>query len=98
MNNFSRLDLKKRERFLKAELKLIQLKSLFHDISMPKRLRRQAQQELALLRNSSRYKIKNRCIVSSRGKAIYRKLQLSRILLRDLGHQGHIIGFSKASW
>ena len=98
MNNFSRLDLEKRERFAKKELRLIQLKTLRHDLSLPKAIRNQAQYKLSSLAQSSKMKMKNRCVISSRGKAVYRKLGISRIMLRELGHQGLVQGVSKASW
>lgn len=52
----------------------------------------------ALPRNSSKTRIRNRCAVSGRPRAYYRKMGVSRIALRELGAQGLIPGLVKSSW
>ena len=52
----------------------------------------------ALPRNSARTRIRNRCEVTGRPRAVYRKLGMSRIALRELGSQGLIPGLVKSSW
>ena len=98
MNNFSKLDLKRRQRFLKNELTILKWKSLSQDLSLPKKIRLQARMKLNSLTSFSKHKIKHRCIVTARGKSIYKQLGVSRIILRDLGHLGLLPGVSKASW
>jgi small subunit ribosomal protein S14 len=49
-------------------------------------------------RNSSKIRIRNRCAVSGRPRAYYRKLNLSRIALRDLASRGELPGVVKSSW
>ena len=51
-----------------------------------------------LPRNSSATRLHNRCEVTGRPKAYYRKLKMSRIALRELGSQGKIAGLTKSSW
>ena len=51
-----------------------------------------------LPRNSSETRLHNRCEVSGRPKAYYRKLRMSRIALRDLASKGEITGMVKSSW
>ncbi|MEN3931016.1 30S ribosomal protein S14 [Microvirga sp. W0021] len=51
-----------------------------------------------LPRNSSPSRIRNRCEVSGRPRAYYRKLGMSRIALRELGSTGMIPGLVKSSW
>ena len=51
-----------------------------------------------LPRNSSPTRLNNRCKVSGRPKAYYRKLKMSRIALRDLASKGEIPGMVKSSW
>ncbi|GEO15714.1 30S ribosomal protein S14 [Microvirga aerophila] len=51
-----------------------------------------------LPRNSSPTRIRNRCEVTGRPRAYYRKLGMSRIALRELGSQGLIPGLVKSSW
>lgn len=49
-------------------------------------------------RNSAKIRIRNRCEVSGRPRAYYRKLKMSRIALRELGSLGYIPGIVKSSW
>ncbi len=49
-------------------------------------------------RNSSATRIRNRCAVTGRPRAYYRKFGLSRIALRDLALRGDLPGVIKASW
>jgi small subunit ribosomal protein S14 len=51
-----------------------------------------------LPRNSSRTRIRNRCELTGRPRAYYRKHKLSRIALRELGSKGLIPGLVKSSW
>ena len=51
-----------------------------------------------LPRNSSATRIRNRCEVTGRPRAYYRKLKMSRIALRELGSKGLIPGLVKSSW
>jgi len=51
-----------------------------------------------LPRNSSRTRIRNRCELTGRPRAFYRKHKLSRIALRELGSKGLIPGLVKSSW
>jgi small subunit ribosomal protein S14 len=51
-----------------------------------------------LPRNSSAVRIRNRCEVTGRPRAYYRKLKMSRIALRELGSAGQIPGLVKSSW
>lgn len=58
-----------------------------------------AQLKLAELpRNSSPGRVRNRCEVTGRPRAYYRKLKLSRIALRQLGNFGQVPGMVKSSW
>jgi small subunit ribosomal protein S14 len=52
----------------------------------------------ALPRNSSPNRVRNRCEVTGRARAYYRKLKMSRIALRQFGANGQIPGMVKASW
>ncbi len=52
----------------------------------------------ALPRNSSATRLHNRCQLTGRPHAYYRKLKLSRIMLRDLASFGQIPGMVKSSW
>jgi small subunit ribosomal protein S14 len=75
------------------------LKAKADDMSAPPEERFAARVKLAKLpRNSSRTRIHNRCELSGRSKAYYRKLKVSRIAFRDLANFGQAPGVTKASW
>jgi small subunit ribosomal protein S14 len=75
------------------------LKAVANDESRPLEERFEARLKLAELpRNSSKTRIRNRCDLTGRPRAYYRKLKMSRIALRDLGSAGQIPGLVKSSW
>jgi len=41
---------------------------------------------------------KNRCLITGRGRGVYRKFGVSRIVLRELALRGMVPGMRKASW
>jgi small subunit ribosomal protein S14 len=75
------------------------LKEIARDKTKPIEERFAATLKLAELpRNANPTRIHNRCEVSGRPKAFYRKLKMSRIALRELGSKGMIPGLLKSSW
>ena len=50
------------------------------------------------LRDSSIVRIRNRCVLTNRSRAVYRKFKMSRLMLRELALKGYLIGVKKASW
>jgi small subunit ribosomal protein S14 len=49
-------------------------------------------------RNGNPTRIRNRCELTGRPRAYYRKFRLSRIMLRELANKGLIPGVTKSSW
>ena len=49
-------------------------------------------------RNASKVRIRNRCMLTGRGRGVYRKFRLSRIAFRELSAVGQIPGIIKSSW
>jgi len=75
------------------------LKAVALDESLPLEERFAARLKLAQLpRNSSPTRVRNRCELTGRPRAYYRKLRMSRIALRELASRGQIPGMIKASW
>ena len=75
------------------------LKAVANNEALPLEERFAARLKLAKLpRNSSPVRIRNRCEITGRPRAFYRKLKMSRIALRELGSQGYIPGLVKSSW
>lgn len=76
-----------------------ELKEIVKNRELPMEERFKAQIKLAKLPpNSSPTRLHNRCKITGRPKAFYRKLQMSRIALRDLASRGEIPGMIKSSW
>ena len=75
------------------------LKKIIMNKKLPLEERFIAQQKLSKLpRNSAKVRVMNRCQITGRPHAVYRKLKISRIALRQLGLQGKIPGMVKSSW
>ena len=75
------------------------LKAIARDKKLPMEERFAATLQLAQLpRNSSATRIRNRCELTGRPRAFYRKHKLSRLALRELGSKGLIPGLVKSSW
>ena len=90
---------KRRSMVKSAEGKRKRLKALIKNKNTPMEERFGAVLKLAEMpRNSAKVRIKNRCEVTGRSRAYYRKLKMSRIALRDLANQGLIPGMVKSSW
>jgi len=93
----------KNNRRIKLSDKFYKKRSELKKIIMNKKLaldeRFVAQQKLSKLpRNSAKTRVRNRCQITGRPHAVYRKLKISRIALRKLGLEGKIPGMIKSSW
>jgi len=91
---------KKRQALVdKYAAKRVALKAIANDEALPMEERFKARLKLAKLpRNSSPTRLHNRCQLTGRPRAYYRKLKMSRIALRDLASKGQIPGMVKSSW
>jgi small subunit ribosomal protein S14 len=91
---------KKRQKLVaKYAAKRAALKDIINDESKPMEERFRASLKLAELpRNSSATRLHNRCQLTGRPHAYYRKLKVSRIALRELGSNGQAPGLVKSSW
>ena len=92
--NLKRIKLTKK--FLK---KREDLNKIIKNKKLPLAERFAAQLKIAKLpRNSAKTRIRNRCEITGRPHAFYRKLRISRIALRELASKGQIPGMTKSSW
>ena len=91
---------KKRQRLVAQYAnKRAALKEIINDQEKPMEERFRASLKLAKLpRNSSATRLHNRCQLTGRPHAYYRKLKISRIALRELGSSGQLPGMVKSSW
>ena len=101
MAKTSAVEKNKRRRALVAQQanKRAKLKAIIQSRDLPIEDRFKATLKLAELpRNGSKTRIRNRCEITGRPRAYYRKLKMSRIALRQLGNFGQIPGIVKSSW
>ncbi len=91
---------KKRQKLVdKYAAKRAAIKEQLKDTELPLADRVRLSMKLAKMpRNSSATRLHNRCQLTGRPHAYYRKLKVSRIALRELGSQGKIPGLVKSSW
>jgi small subunit ribosomal protein S14 len=75
------------------------LKAIANDKSLDENERLIARLKLAEVpRNGNPTRIRNRCELTGRPRAYYRKFRLCRVQLRDLANKGLIPGVVKSSW
>jgi len=75
------------------------LKATIMNQSLPIEERFKATLKLASLpRDGSKTRVRNRCEITGRPRAYYRKLRMSRIALREFGNFGKVPGIVKSSW
>jgi len=101
MAKTSAVEKNKRRRKLVAQQadKRAKLKATIQNRELPIEERFKATLKLAEMpRNGSKTRIRNRCEVTGRPRAFYRKLKMSRVALRQLGNFGQIPGIVKSSW
>ena len=90
---------RRRKMTKKFAAKRARLKAIACDKARPLEERFEAQLKLAQLpRNSSATRVRNRCELTGRARAYYRKLRVCRNMLRQLASQGLIPGMVKSSW
>ena len=101
MAKTSSIERNKRRRHMVKQFaaKRAKLKAVVQDQAVPMEERFAAQMKLSELpRNSSKVRIRNRCELTGRPRAFYRKFRLSRIAIRELASNGQIPGMTKSSW
>ena len=75
------------------------LKAIANDNSLDDTDRLMARLKLAEIpRNGNPTRVRNRCELTGRPRAYYRKFRLCRVQLRDLANKGLIPGVTKSSW
>ncbi|QCI80026.1 30S ribosomal protein S14 [Hankyongella ginsenosidimutans] len=83
----------------KTATKIARLKAIANDESLDENERLVARLKMAELpRNGNPTRVRNRCEVTGRPRAFYRKFKMSRVSLRELGNKGLIPGLVKSSW
>lgn len=92
-------DKRRRVLFSVFEKKRKVLRALIQDMRLPEKFRFYAYKQLLLLpKDSSITRFRNRCTLTNRSRAVYRKFGLSRLMFRKYAWQGKLLGVKKASW
>ena len=90
---------RRRKLVQKHAAKYAKLKAIANDESKDETERLIARLKMAELpRNGNPTRIRNRCELTGRARAVYRKFKVSRIALRELASTGQIPGMVKSSW
>ena len=90
---------KRRKLVAKYEARRQELKQIIRNLETTYEEREDAQKRLnALPRNSCPVRLQNRCRLTGRPHAYYRKFGLGRNKLREAAMAGDIPGLTKASW
>jgi small subunit ribosomal protein S14 len=75
------------------------LREVARDKTAPAEERFEAQLKMAELpRNTNPTRVRNRCELTGRPRAVYRRFKLCRVTLRELASVGLIPGLTKSSW
>ena len=101
MAKLSSVNKNERRRKLAAKhaAKYAKLKAKANDKSLDETERLIARLKMAEVpRNGNPTRVRNRCELTGRSRAYYRKFRLSRIMLRELANKGLIPGVVKSSW
>src|SRR5215204_3224074 len=90
---------RRRKLVLKHAAKYAKLKAIAGDETRDDTERLIARLKLAEVpRNANPTRVRNRCELTGRSRAYYRKFRLSRIMLREMANKGLIPGVTKSSW
>lgn len=99
MKTFYIKDKNRRISYLNIEKKKIVLQYIFNNLTMPLSLREEAyKQYVKFVYFNSVTKIKNRCLLTNRARAVYRRFKMSRIFVKEYALRGELMGVKKASW
>lgn len=92
-------DKKRRILFENFEKQKLCLKALSKDRRLPLFSRLLYKLELnSFVKNSSKTRIKNRCVTTGRARGVLRHFRMSRLEVRQLQLKGFLYGIRKSSW
>mgnify|MGYP002804574830 CR=1 FL=1 len=99
LKRWARCDQKRREMFAEYEQKRGRLRMLSKCDILPSSVRKQAAAELAELpKDSSITRIRNRCVLTDRGRGVIGRFRISRIMFKYYAEEGLIPGVQRSQW
>ncbi len=96
MTNPAKADARRRNKFYKNMCRSLFYKSIVQNQNLAPHIRLFALEKIR--GTESIVKIRNRCILTGRGRGVYRFCKLSRIKLKEKASAGALMGVSKTSW
>ncbi|EDO49092.1 predicted protein [Nematostella vectensis] len=99
LKKWGRRDIKRREMFKDFEQQRSALRMIKKSDILPSGVRKNAANEMKELPlNSSLTRIRNRCVMTDRGRGIVGRFRVSRMMFRYFAERGQIAGVKKAQW
>ena len=99
LKRWARRDQKRREMFAEYEQKRGRLRMLSKCDILPSAVRKQAAAELAELpKDSSITRVRNRCVLTDRGRGVIGRFRISRIMFKYYAEKGLIPGVQRSQW
>lgn len=99
LKRWARRDQKRRAMFAEYEQKRGRLRMLSKCDILPSAVRKQAATELAKLpKDSSITRIRNRCVLTDRGRGLVGRFRISRIMFKFYAEKGLIPGVQRSQW
>ncbi|XP_028393170.1 uncharacterized protein LOC114517584 [Dendronephthya gigantea] len=99
LKRWARRDQKRRKMFAEYEQHRGRLRMLSKCDILPSSVRKQAAAELAELpRDSCITRVRNRCVLTDRGRGVIGRFQISRIMFKYYAEKGLIPGIQRSQW
>jgi len=94
-----RRDKKRRQMVADYEFEKLRLKAIVKNKLLPEIVQSKAMEELsAHPKDSSIARVRNRCVLTGRPRAVIRDYGLCRMKFRDLADHGYISGMTRSTW
>ena len=99
LKRWGRRDMKRRALYEKHETERSSLRVLKKNDILPSAVRKKAADDMDKLPvDSSITRVRNRCVLTDRGRGIVGKYRISRIMFRYYADKGMISGMQKSQW
>ncbi len=94
-----RRDKKRRQMVADYEIEKLRLKAIVKNRLLPEIVQKKAREDMAAHpRDSSISRVRNRCVLTGRPRAVMKDYGLCRMKFRDLADHGYISGLTRSTW
>jgi len=99
LKKWGRRDMKRRALYEQHEMERSNLRYLKKNDILPSAVRKKAAEDLeSLPRDSSITRVRNRCVLTDRGRGLVGRFRISRMMFRYYADKGLIAGMQKSTW